>query len=118
MKRLFAREDVTPYRRDYTAAVPTSKGERLMVELIRCEDCKSPQSSAALWYKHGYTKTRLASWWAVDTYATEPDGSCWGRYNPTHIPGENKLNFEWVLPATEENAAKILAEVARLAGIV
>lgn len=61
MKELFTREDVTPYRRDYTATVPTAKGERLMVELIRCEDCKSPRSTAAIWYKRGYTKTRLAS---------------------------------------------------------
>ena len=118
MYTIFARDDITATRRDYTATAPTANGERLVVELIRCEDSGGRNSLPALWVKAGYTQERLPSYWSVSTYATEQDGSCWGRYNPTHIPGENKLNFEWVLPATEENAAKILAEVARLAGIV
>lgn len=118
MYTIFARDDITAARRDYTATAPTANGERLVVELIRCEDSGGRNSLPALWVKAGYTQERLHSYWAVSTYATEQDGSCWGRYNPTVKAGTNHLDFDWVLPATEENAERILAEIARRAGLI
>lgn len=117
MYTIFTRDDITATRRDYTATAPTANGERLVVELIRCEDSGGRSSLPALWAKAGYTRERLSDYWAVSTYATEQDGSCWGRYNPTVKAGTHRLDFDWVLPATEENAERILAEIARRAGL-
>lgn len=53
-----------------------------------------------------------------DVYATDSAG-CWGRYNPTtklHESGKRLvLDFDWMLPATNENRDKILAEIIRRA---
>ena len=74
-------------------------------------------SVPALWYNHGYTPERLADWWDVKTYATDDRGNCRGSYNPTINYRTRLLDFRWILPATDDNAAALLAEIARRAGI-
>ena len=95
--------------------------EKVLLVIERCPDGCMP-----IWVKHGYFKKAFA-WWNVTVYATDKDGNCWGRYNPQEklhitkndkgeiIEHRNVVNFNWVLPATEENKQKIIAEVSRLA---
>lgn len=92
----------------------TPRGERIGVEFTACTNGGSRYDLANLWYKHGYTAAPLPSYWCVDVYAYDAAG-CWGRYNPTVFEHSNKLNFDWVLPATPANRHKILAEIIRRA---
>lgn len=115
IKNATARQ-ITPFCWDVILPGETPKGETVHVSLCKCiDDPKSKRSLPALWKKHGVTPKRLSTWWAVDCDVYQPDGSCWGRYNPQVIPGQSKINFKWMLPATQENAMLILAEVVRLA---
>ena len=75
----------------------------------------------------GWKFKKPFAWWHVMTYATDKEGYVWGRYNPQEKPevikddkgkiilNQNVVNFYWILPATEENRKKIIAEVSRLA---
>lgn len=117
MNNLFASVESLPAARTvYTFARQTAAGESLIVEFSRCESSNTRGDCARLWYKHGYTSRILPTYWAVSTYATDADGNCWGRYNPT-INAVGKLDFDWVLEATEENRVKLLNEIMRRAGI-
>lgn len=94
----------------------SAAGERITVDLSPITpDAHDRNSLPSLWYQHGFTKTLLPSYWVVDVYATEENGNCWGRYNPQVIPGQNKINFKWMLPATAENRDALLAEIVRRA---
>lgn len=104
----------------YTFSGTTPLGETLIVEFSKCcPDNSSPRSLPNLWHKAGYTASVLPDYWYVSTYATDPQGHCYGRYNPTDKPRDNGpgmvLNFDWVLPATDSNRHKLLAEIARRA---
>ena len=114
---MYTVEDITPTRTGYHFTAPTAHGERLYVELSRCTDHGGAHSVPALWYNHGYTPERLADWWDVKTYATDDRGNCRGSYNPTINYSTRLLDFSWILPATDDNAAALLAEIARRAGI-
>jgi hypothetical protein len=107
-------ETPSPLRTCYTFEGLTPRGERLQVELSAHINDGSRHDLANLWYKHGYTAAPLPSYWCVDVYAYDAAG-CWGRYNPTVFDHSNKLNFDWVLPATPANRHKILAEIIRRA---
>ena len=110
-------ETITATRTGYHFTAPTAHGERLYVELSRCTGHGGAHSVPALWYKHGYTPEWLADWWDVKTYATDDRGNCRGSYNPTINYRTRLLDFRWILPATYDNAAALLAEIARRAGI-
>ena len=60
----------------------------------------------------------LETYWSVEVYVTDTEGTCWGRYNPQTKLSEDKkrlvINFDWMFEATEENKEKILNEVYRL----
>lgn len=94
----------------YTFEQPNSKGETIQVEFTKCSG-----SLSELWKKNGYTYTALKTWWGVHVYATDNNNNCYNRYNPTITKCANKLNFEWVLEATEENRNKILEEIKKRA---
>lgn len=65
--------------------------------------------------KKGFIKERLKSYWHVTVYAYDKKGACCGRYNPQILPGGIKINFDWVLEATEENKERILNEIIKRA---
>ena len=95
--------------------------ETVLLVITRCPDGCMP-----LWVKEKIFKEPFP-WWSIKVYATEENGMCYGRYNPQEKPevkkdskgkvylNHNVVNFDWVLPATEENRQKIIAEVSRLA---
>lgn len=107
-------------RTRYTFTDTTPRGESIVTDFTACHPDNSDRHSLPnLWHEHGFTPSVLSSYWAVDVYATQPDGLCLGRYNPTEkrrkdAPGM-VLNFAWMLPATTENRDKILAEIIRRA---
>lgn len=89
-------------------------------EIIQCEITKITNDGRKsnlinIWYEKGWIKKPLNDYWSIEVYATDKKGFCWGRYNPQILPGTTKLNFKWILEATEENKAKILEEIERRA---
>lgn len=94
----------------------SAEDEKIVVHLYECTDHGGAGSLPALWLKHGYTSERLSNWLNVDVYAIDSDNNQRGRYNP-QITANHKINFDWMLPASIENAQKILMEIARRAGI-
>lgn len=66
-----------------------------------------------LWYKKGFIKEPLENYWNVIVYAYDKEGNCYGRYNPQILPHGTKINFDWILEATEENKKRILHEIIK-----
>ena len=102
------------------------KGETLVINIRKVShDLKYKKSLMNLWVKNGWLPKALESFWSIDTYITDADGNCYGRYNPQTIwyqkfnsKGEvvqnrNIINFEWILDATPENYEKLIAETER-----
>ena len=105
--------EVPGRRWQYEYDEPTPRGERIAVELRRCDGGSLPR----LWHKEGRTSRLLKSWWGVTVYAYDEDGRCFGRYNPTAKPGGDGYvyDFAWVLEATEENKERLFREIERRA---
>ena len=100
----------------YTFEEKNSKGEKIQIEFLKCiPDNSSKNSLPNLWLEHGYIDRLLNSYWCVQVYATQEDGLCLGRYNPTIKKGTNKIDFDWTLEATEENKQKLLNEIIKRA---
>lgn len=103
----------------YTFNSLTPRGETVCVDITACHSDNSYKNSLPnIWYRHGFISYVLPSYWSVDVYVYDERG-CWGRYNPTTKLHENGkrmvLDFDWMLPATNENRDKILAEIIRRA---
>lgn len=78
-----------------------SKGERIEVEFTK------------IGYKKGFIKELLENYWNIMVYVYDKEGNCYGRYNPQILPHGTKINFDWVLEATEENKDLILHEIIK-----
>ena len=90
-------------------------GENVVIEITKTtHGLKSKRDLMRIWHKHGWMSERLSTHWSVNVYVTDIVGDCWGRYNP-QVTKDHKINFDWILEATEENKIKILNEVYRLA---
>lgn len=76
-------------------------------------------SLPVVWQKHGYTKDVLPSYICIQTYAKQPDGMCYEYYNPQDkIREDGKgciINFDYMLPITEENERILIQAVADMA---
>lgn len=102
-------------KRTYTEHV---NGGELVIEVRTAKaDHKSKSDLMSMWVKRGYLSVFIDEWLHVDTYFYDEDGRCWGYYNPTEKRGGagRVLDFEWMLPATHENEARIVAECLRMA---
>ena len=117
MKKNYIVEKMGKTRTRYTFTEKNGKNESICFDLSRIESDGKKGSLPYLWKKAGYIDRILKSRWILEVFCTEEDGSCWGRYNPQIIPGTNKINFDWMLEATEENRQKLIDEVYRLAFI-
>lgn len=80
------------------------------------ENTHGKHSLPAMWKRKGFIDKEPETWWGVQTYVTDRQGRCSGKYNPTTKDG--KLNFEWLLEATEENRQKIIDEIYRRANAI
>ena len=106
----------------YTFTDKNGKGEKIIIELSKCEDWKeSKKSLPKLWYKGGYIDRVLETYWCIQTYVKDTEGNSFGRYNPQNKLSEDKkrmvINFDWMVEATEENKEKLINEVYRLASV-
>ena len=90
------------------------KDERIEVEFTKVEN-DHKEHLINLWYKKGFIKEKLENYWHVAVYVYDKEGTCYGKYNPQILPGGTKINFEWVLEATEENKERILHEIIKKA---
>lgn len=106
----------------YTFTDTNAKGEKLIIELNKCEDWKeSKKSLPKLWKKGGYINRVLETYWSIQTYVKDSEGNSFGKYNPQHKLSEDGkrivINFDWMFEATEENKEKLINEVYRLFSI-
>ena len=120
MKKEYKIEQVAETRWFYEFIETNKKGEKIVIEFSLCEDDPEYKNSLPkLWYKNGYIDRVLSTYWAIQTYVTDTEGACWGRYNPHVKRSEDGkrsvINFDWMLEATEENKQKVIDEVYRLA---
>lgn len=100
----------------YEHSFINSKGERVSVWISNVKHDKNNKNGLMnLWVKNGFLNDFINETLHVDTYVYDEKNNCSGKYNPQIIPGENKINFAWILPATPENISKIIKEVIRLA---
>ncbi len=101
---------ISDYCERLTFNKKNSKGEHLVMDIVYCEDSDLKSSLPKLWKKHGFIDRVLKTYWSVHTYVTDADGNCWGIYNPTVKPNENKINFDYMFEATEENKQALINE--------
>lgn len=110
IESLFNIEVVGTGRYWYKLPNKNKNGESLLIELNRVEcNTKDKHSLPVLWYKHGYMDKILDTHWCINTYVTDVEGNCYGRYNPTIKNG--KIDFNWKFEATEDNKQILLNEI-------
>lgn len=89
------------------------KDETITISMSYCTGGKLQE----IWHKKGWTSELLENWWGLDTYVYDSDGSCFRDYDPTIKKSDDGkrlvVNFNWTLPATEENFEKLLSAVKR-----
>ncbi|MDD2446032.1 MAG: hypothetical protein PHX09_04450 [Clostridia bacterium] len=92
------------------------KNETLLIHIDRCEGSNSQHSLPKLWFKNGWTKKELTTYWHISTYVKNESG-CWGLYNPQQklheSGGRYVVDFDWMFEATEGNKEKLINEVYR-----
>ena len=90
-------------------------GEDVLILMRKCQNPGGKTSLPYLWYKHGYIDHILQTWWNMEVYVSDANGNCWGKYNPTVVEGQNKIDFNWMLEATDRNADRLIEECVRRA---
>lgn len=117
MKKEYIIKQMTDSVWFYTFKEVNQRGEKLIIELSKCEDWKeSKKSLPKLWKKKGYIDRVLETYWSIQTYVKDTEGNSYGRYNPqVKIEnGRGVINFDWMFEATEDNKEKLINEVYRL----
>lgn len=103
------------YRVRYTFEDNSNQGERLIVDLTRCDNPGGSHSIPNMWKDRGYIDRALENFIGVDVFATDDEGNCRRRYDPTVLDGGRGINFYWILEDTPENRDRIIAEICRRA---
>ena len=116
MKKVYQCEHTVPPIWWFTFADRNALGEEIIVEFRKNENTHGKHSLPAMWKRKGFIDKEPETWWGVQTYVTDRQDRCSGKYNPTTKDG--KLNFEWLLEATEENQQKIIDEIYRRANAI
>lgn len=119
MKKEYTIKQMAETRWFYTFTEPNAKGEKLVIEIMKCTNSGGNHSLPVLWHKNGMIDRVLETYWSIETYATDTEGMCYGRYNPqSKLSDDSKravINFDWMFEATEENKEKLIDEVYKLA---
>lgn len=118
MKKEYTIEQMAGSRWFYKFTDTNEKGEELIIELKKCEDNSYKDSLPKLWKKNGYIDRVLKNYWSIQTYVTDTEENCCGKYNPQEKLSDDRqtriINFNWMSEATEENKGKLINEVYRL----
>lgn len=102
-------------------------GEKLQVTIVPVShDLKDKHSLMNLWVKNGWIKGPLKSYWNIDTYVKDAEGNYFRKYNPQEylyrqvsektgkvIVSINRIDFDWMLDANDENLKRIIDEIER-----
>ena len=111
---MFKAEKMGETRTRYSTEKKTDLGGGLIVDVTKVTPDNSYKGSLPnMWLKSGYIDRLLPDYWWIDTYAYDDKGGCWGLFNP-QIKGK-RINFDYMLEATEENLELLLKAVATLA---
>ena len=94
------------------------KGEKINIAVTWCYEPKHFGNTLPyLWYKNGRTKELLTEWWYIETEVVDSQNVSFRAYNPQvkfdKTRKRNVINFDWILPATDENLKALLLEVGR-----
>lgn len=103
------------------------KGEKLQATITPIShDLKNKHSLMNLWVKNGWLEKPLKSYWNIDTYAKDAEGNYFRKYNPQEylyrqvsektgkvMVSRNRIDFDWMLDANEENLKRIIDEIER-----
>ena len=102
----------------YKFSETNKKGEKIIIELSKCNNSGGNHALPILWFKNGFIDRVLETYWGIEVDCTDTEGRCWERYNPQHkISNDGKrtvINFDWMFEATEQNKALLINEVYRL----
>lgn len=107
--------DAITGKRTYSENV---NGGELVIEIrTRKTDMRRRGDLMRTWVQRGHLAEPIKRYLQVDTYFYDENGRCWGYYNPTEKRGGlgRVIDFEWMLEATPENEARIVAECLRMA---
>ncbi|HCL4455256.1 TPA: hypothetical protein N2D10_003283 [Clostridium botulinum] len=119
MKKEYIIEQMAESRWFYTFTDINEKGEKVIIELSKCEDGSFKNSLPKLWKKNGYIDRVLETYWSIETFVKDTEGNSFGIYNPQHkLSKDGKrmiINFDWMFEATEDNKEKLINEVYQLA---
>ena len=104
-------------RHTFTMNKKNAQGEKIVIEVTRCENPGGKNSLPYLWHKNGFTDYELPHWWSVDVTATDTDGNSRHAYNPQTMKkdGRNVVNFDFLLAATSANLCIIFDEIIKRA---
>ena len=98
-------------RTRYTFKSVNKKGESLIVELGHCNAVDS--TPANIWKKNKWIDKNLTSWINIDTYVTDIDNNCYGKYNPQISKDFKSIVFDWIIEDTAKNRDKILNRISK-----
>lgn len=92
---------------------------QMIVKNIRC-DMRRKMDLMKVWVKRGYLATPIRERLDIKCVYTHADGTQTEaiKVNPTvkiREDGNVVINFEWMLPATDENEKKLIGEVIKRA---
>ena len=95
-----------------------AKRETMVIEIVHCENPGGNNSLPYLWHKNGYIDKIMKTYIGCNTYVTDSEGNCFGKYNVTSKMSEdgmrNVIDFDWLLEDTEENRKKIIEKCVEL----
>lgn len=94
-----------------------SEDGRFIVEITVCESHHGPGSLMDLWVKNGWVDRFMDRYLTANTEAYLDNGDCKAWYNPQRRLSDDGRRlenaYEWILEATPENEAALLAECVR-----
>lgn len=105
---------------DFTGAITfKSLDRRFTIVAHKCtHDLNSKSDLMNLWKKHGFIAEVLPTHIHIDTYSTDNEGRCFGRYNITTKLSEDRkrtvIDFDYLKEWNENNINELVAECMRL----
>lgn len=95
MRKVYQCEHTVPPVWWFTFTDRNALGEEILVEFRKSENTYGKHSLPAMRKRKDLIDKEPETWWGVQTYVTDRQSRCSGKYNPTTRDG--KLNFEWLL---------------------
>lgn len=82
MRKAYRCEHTVPPVWWFTFADRNALGEEIIVEFRKNENTHGKHSLPAMWKRKGFIDKEPETWWGVQTYVTDRQDRCSGKYNP------------------------------------